>query len=161
MKTLSRSDAQAQGRRLQASPALAPQSEDGRKEIVDCLLRNCVDVEHARRTMTYLLDNCEDPRNLTAALRSAAESTRNVQQALPDGCDRCRLDPDPQTKAPRWMAHVPEDRGLVSCAVRCDCARGQWLSRRDRERQNDQPEVPKRDMQPADFGHRSAGERDE
>lgn len=163
MKKLSRTEAQSQARRLQSSPMLAPQSDEGRKEIVDCLMRNCLDVEHASRTMTHLLDNATDPRNLTAELRAAAEATRNVPQALPDGCPRCNLEPDPITKAPRWMAHVPGERNGYSCAVRCDCARGRWLARRDQERATQQPmeEPRKGGMQPADFARLAAGDRND
>jgi hypothetical protein len=134
MKKLSRTDAQAQARRLQSSPMLAPQSDEGRKEIVDCLLRNCVDVEHAARAMTALLDNCTDPRSLTAELKRAAADTLNMPQSLPDGCERCEILPDPNTGAPRWSAHVYGEKRGYSCAIRCSCERGQWLERRDQER---------------------------
>jgi hypothetical protein len=162
MKKLSRTDAQAQGRRLQANPMLAPQSKEGVTEIVDCIMRNCRDVEHAVRTMTAVLDNCTDPRNLTAEIKRAAGEALNVPQALPDGCEVCHLEPDPLTGAARWMAHVPGERKGYSCAVRCTCARGQWLSRRDQERSADhlarKPEAKHEHPADADWARKAAGD---
>lgn len=165
MKKLSRTDAQAQGRRLQANPMLAPQSIEGVKEIVDCIMRNCQDVEHASRTMSQVLDNCRDPRNLTAEIKAAAVETLRIPQAVPGGCEVCRLEPDPLTGAARWMAHVPLERNGYTYAVRCSCARGQWLKRRDQERETEQqcarqPEGRHEHPADADVMRIAAGDRD-
>lgn len=162
MKRLSRDDAKAQAKRLQSSPMLSPQSDDGRREIVDCLMRHCESVEHAARAMTALLDNCTDPRNLTAELRSAAVSTAYEHQVIPDGCSVCYLEPDVTTGEARWYAHVSKERNGYTCAVRCGCARGQWLKRRDQERR--QVEKPAKVQQSrkltgaGDYAMRAAGD---
>jgi hypothetical protein len=140
MKNLIRPDATKEAKRLQACPALAPQSDEGRKEIVDCLMRHCEDYGHASRTMTHVLDNCPEPRNLLAEIKAAAVETLHMPESVPDGCDHCRLEPDPITHKPRWMAHVPGERNGYSMAVRCACARGKWLLRRDQERGAPAPE---------------------
>jgi hypothetical protein len=160
MKKLTRNDAQAQARRLQSSPMLAPQSAEGRTEIVECILRHCADVEHAARAMTHVLDNCTDPRNLTAEIRSAAETTANTPQTLPPGCEACRLEPDPMTGAERWMAHIPGERNGYSCAVRCTCERGDWLLRRDEEKRAIDPGVrqPRRPVLSQDLMRIAAGD---
>jgi hypothetical protein len=157
MKKLNRETARAQAKRLQSSPMLAPQSDDGRKEIIDCLMRNCDDAEHAESTMTQVLDNCDDPRNLTAEIRAAAVATLHRSESVPDGCDVCRLMPDPLTGAARWMAHVPFERNGYSYAVRCNCERGRWLKRRDHERGS---AVPKQEQRRG-FAHVGAGVQDE
>ena len=52
----------------------------------------------------------------------------------PAGCSRCSLGPDPGSGRPRWAAHVDGKRPNGSTyAVRCSCARGAWLARKDAE----------------------------
>lgn len=121
MKTLTRDEAREQAKRLQSSPAIAPQSKEGRQEIVDCLMRNCDDAEHAERAMTQLIDTCKDPRNITAELAGAASSTRKSTQPLPGPCAEC-----PEGD---W---IPCERNGYTGVRRCNCNRGVALIARDR-----------------------------
>ena len=134
MSKLTRAEAQKQARRLQSAPMLAPQSDDGRKEIVDCLLRHCADAAHDQRAMTRVLDGTLDPRNLTAEIAAAAAESRSVPVVeLPPGCARCTLDPDLITGAARYASHISEPGELYDVSRRCDCARGRSLASRDAE----------------------------
>lgn len=126
MKNLSRTNAAAQARRLQANPALAPQSDEGRREVVDCILRHCIDVEHAARTMTQVLDSAADARSLTAEISAAAAATRVIAFDLPTPCQSC---PDGD-----W---VRIDRAGISSVARHDCPRGIALRNRDRKAWNE------------------------
>jgi hypothetical protein len=160
MSKLSRTDAQAQGRRLQSViPSAFPKAtaDEMRAEVVGSLVRNCVDVAHASRTVTMVLDSSPDPKNLIAEIRRCAAETQDRQQILPDGCERCLMSPDPNTGAPRWSAHVYGEKRGYSCAIRCSCERGRWLERRDQERM---AEVRKPKPQ-ADLMRIAAGDSDE
>lgn len=121
MKTLTRDEARVQAKRLQVSPVLAPQSAEGRKEVVDCLMRNCEDIEHAERAMTAALDGCVDPRNFAAELAIAAKGTRKSNIVLPEPCPECPEDD-----------YVPFERNGYSGVGRHNCARGLALRERDR-----------------------------
>jgi hypothetical protein len=131
---LTRQDAQKQAKRLQACPMLAPQTDEGRKEIVDCLMRHCQSAEHAETVMTRFLDEALHVNGaVTAWLAATAGQTRQADQP-PPGCRQCWLGPDLSTGEVRWAAHISVQRGEYSFATRCDCERGQWLQRCDAER---------------------------
>jgi len=140
VKKLTRSEAQEQAARLMACPMLAPQSPEGRREIVDSLLRHCVDQAHAERTMTRFLDTAADIRGaLTAVLTQTAEETRKGP-VLPDGCPECWTGVDPATGKDTW-APYPRMRTIRGCdySQRCTCARGAWLAANDKARALRQP----------------------
>jgi hypothetical protein len=138
MKQLTRDFARAQGKRLQASPMMAPQSKEGVREIVDCLMRHCQSEEHAERTITAFLDGATEPKNLTAELAAIARRSQ-IPDQLPAGCPRCFLGPDVDSGEVRWAAHVPGVRGGYSVALRCECERGEWLAAKDQERKAANP----------------------
>lgn len=72
---MNRESAQTQGRRLQdAIPSAFPAQSQMKTEVVDCLLRNCLDDTHLERTVTRVLETFEG-RNLLAALTRAARET--------------------------------------------------------------------------------------
>jgi len=139
MTKLTREIARKQAARLQSNPMLAPQSDDGRREIVDLLLRNCQSGEHAEAVMTAFLERARKVENVTAEIATIARATATAEQA-PAGCERCYLGPDVSTGEVRYAAHVSRIVGGYDVATRCDgiggigCPRGQWLSARDRER---------------------------
>jgi hypothetical protein len=137
MPKLTRDHARAQAARLQANPILAPQSDAGRTELIDCLMRNCQSSEHCAAAMTALLDgSIEFPREMETTTARLAFCARRLQiaETAPAGCDRCYLGPDVTTGEIRWYAHVPGERNGYTYAARCDCERGKWLAARDRER---------------------------
>lgn len=77
--------------RLLANPALAPQSDEGITEVIDCLMRHCRSEEHAAEVVTEFLDTATDPRNITAELAGIAKRTRvdmNAPMGFP-GCELC------------------------------------------------------------------------
>lgn len=163
MTRLTREKAQEQAARLMANPMLAPQSKEGKKEIVDCLLRHCQGEEHAADVMTRFLDTARDPRNLTAEIAAMARETQTAEEA-PAGCFGCEIGEDPNTGEMRWASHVPRDgKGGISCAVRCECDRGLWFTAKDRERAQAQPEKRKparQQLAHADFARLAAGDVD-
>lgn len=129
---LTREIAQAEAARLQSSVMLCPQSKEGRAEIVDCLLRNCQDAEHARRTMTQLLDNALEVKGaLTAWIANFARAGLSPEQP-PPGCSRCDAGPQWPDGAQGWSAFVSA-RGRNG-VERCDCERGQWMAAKDADR---------------------------
>lgn len=141
MEKLTRTQAKTQTKRLLANAMLAPQTDDGSKEIVECILRNCKDAAHAERAMTRFLDTASDPRNITAELASAAKATA-VEGEAPGGCPQCELDPDVETGESRYMSHVIREIRMgtgmsYEAAVRCGCVRGRWLASRDLQRAKD------------------------
>lgn len=140
---ITRESAQKQAKRLMACPALAPQSTEGKQEVVDCLMRHCQSPEHAAEVMTAFLDTAIDPRNITAELASIARQSRQ-DDALPVGCGLCTLAPDMHTGAPRYAAHVPVTRNGYDFAIRCACERGRVLKSRDCKRALEQARTPER-----------------
>lgn len=73
-----REQARKHGERLQAGiPSAFPAAsvEIMRREVVECLLRNCRDDSHVERTVTRVLEAAENPRNLLAAITRAARET--------------------------------------------------------------------------------------
>lgn len=134
---ITRESAQKQAKRLMACPALAPQSDEGKREVVDCLMRHCQSPEHAAEVMTAFLDTAIDPRNITAELASIARQSR-LDDALPTGCPACTLEPDEATGAPRYASHVTGERNGYDIAARCKCPRGISLKERDRKRDADE-----------------------
>lgn len=161
---LSRDDARKQGKRLQSCPMLAPQTEEGVKEIIDCLMRNCQSAEHAANVMTQVLDSALEVKGpITAWIASTARQSQIADQA-PAGCDQCYLGPDMDTGEVRWAYHVPVDIGGYSRAARCCCQRGRWLYARDTQRFAEQPEEPRKQRgglgAAADWAKQAAGDRD-
>jgi hypothetical protein len=134
--TLTRELARQQAARLQSSPMLAPQSDEGRREVVNILMRHCQNAEHAATVLTALLEECRDPRNLTAELVAIARNTKRKDN-LPPGCDACYAGED-LDGAPSWLPFVTVQIRGYSAGRRCACARGQWLSARDRQREAEQ-----------------------
>ena len=132
MMKLTRQVAQRQAARLQACPMLVPQSDEGRREVVDSLLRNCQSEEHCVAVLTEFLDTALHVQNVTAELAAIARRTQRSDQA-PAGCAQCDLGPDPFSGEQRWAAHLAEERG----ARRCECDRGRWLAAREHERTAD------------------------
>lgn len=143
MTKLTRDHARRQANRLQACPMLAPQSDEGKREVVDCLMRHCQSAEHSETVMTQFLDGALHVQNSIAELAAIAHATRQNDQP-PPGCDRCYLGPDVFTGEVRWASFISVDRrdGLSS-AHRCSCARGQFLNAADVARQVAQLEQPK------------------
>ncbi len=134
---LERKEAQTQAKRLQSCPMLAPQTDDGRKEIVDCLMRHCQSVEHAVAVMTQVLDDALEVKGpITAWIASIARRTQHAEVA-PDGCWRCEIGPDVETGEMRWAVHVPTEWKGYTCAGRCSCVRGRWLAGKDQERRRE------------------------
>jgi hypothetical protein len=111
-QSLTREQAQRQAARLDASPTIAPRTEEGLTELVDCLLRCCQNEEHARTVITQLLDGVPRLQSLTAEIVAIAAATRK-RAALPPGCEICQGAP--------WLM------GGQNGAVRCSCARGEAL----------------------------------
>lgn len=126
-KRLARHDAKRQAARIDACPALAPQTDEGRNEVTECLMRNCQDAEHARLVVTRLLDDVLECQNLTAEIAIIAQATRK-QDPLPPGCNRCKGEP-----------FIGGPDGLWT---RCTCARGQALRARDRSLDDPRPAEP-------------------
>jgi hypothetical protein len=160
MTKFTRSMAQKQAARLQACAMLAPQSDEGRKEVIECLLRHCQSEEHAAETMTKFLDGALHVQNLTAELAALARETQR-QEEPPVGCQECYLGPDVSTGEVRWAAHVGFERDGLWFSHRCSCPRGRWLAAKDAERAQAKPEKrkPVKPMTPAaDFLRRAAGD---
>jgi hypothetical protein len=134
---LTREYARQQAARLQACPMLVPQSDKGRAEIIDCLLRHCQSAEHSAAVMTQFLDGSLNVRNPVAELATIARATQTTDQP-PAGCDGCYLGTDIDTGEVRWAAHVFVERNDISFARRCLCARGRYLRAADigREKSN-------------------------
>jgi len=133
MQKLTREYARAQVQRLLANPMIAPQSDEGAREIIDCLMRHCETAEHAQATMTIFLDQTPEPRNVTAELASAAQRALNGP-ILPPGCEACAYK-DPLTGVTLYYSHLAIDgAGKYSAVVRCTCARGKLLQAADRQR---------------------------
>ena len=130
MTKLTRDHARRQANRLQACPMLAPQSDEGKREVVDCLMRHCQSAEHAETVMTQFLDGALHVQNSIAELAAIAHASRQNDQP-PPGCDLCYLGPDFSTGEVRWAAHVSVDRNGLAFARRCSCARGQYLNAAD------------------------------
>jgi hypothetical protein len=137
---LTREQARKEGARLQASVMLAPQSDEGRREIVDCLLRNCQDARHAAEVITAVLDDAIRPQNLTAEIAAIARRCQHPELA-PPGCDLCALGEDLGTGAMRWAPFVSIRIRGYECAQRCTCARGRWLASKDEEREQERTEA--------------------
>jgi hypothetical protein len=140
---------------------LAPQTLEGKKEIVECLLRNCQSEEHAVTVMTRVLDGAlrvEGP--ITAWIASVARQTQTYDRA-PAGCDLCYLGPDVTTGEVRWAEHVSVQIGGYDCARRCTCDRGGWLAAKDLERGAAKPAARARHEHPADadWRKRAAGDQ--
>lgn len=133
---LTRQQAQQQVFRLTANPMLTPQSDDGLKEIVDCLLRHCESIEHAEATMTAFLDSSPNPRNVTAELAAAAKLAKSGP-SLPDGCDLCRYR-EPLTGLIKYRSHISVVVRGYESSKRCACPRGQALEAADRRRDAEQ-----------------------
>lgn len=132
MSKLNRIDAIKQAKRLQSCPMIAPQTDEGRREIVDCLVRHCQSAEHADSVMTRFLDEAlkvEGP--VTAALANIARQVPSGEEA-PAGCERCFSGKNPVTGEKLYAHHVGRDvPGGYSVAVRCSCERGRWLASRE------------------------------
>jgi hypothetical protein len=129
---LTRKEAQQQAKRIAANPMLIPQTDDGAKELVDCLIRHCANTDHAERAMTAFLDGARDPKNLTAELAACAAATRQAD-SLPPGCERCRYE-DPETGETRYRSHLSRTVRGYDVSQRCTCERGQALAAGDRRR---------------------------
>ncbi len=132
---LTREIAREQLARLASSPMLFPQSAEGKIELLDCLMRNCVDAEHCADTMTRLLDDVTDPKSLTAAIAAIAWQTRRPDQP-PPGCEECGLGLNQTSGVMEYLPYISVQLGGCSFARRCGCARGRWLAARDYERAN-------------------------
>ncbi len=157
LMTLTRELARKEAARLQASPMLAPQSDEGRREIVDCLMRHCTDEEHARAVMTELLDSVERPQSITAEIATIARKTLH-RDCPPPGCHLCCMGEDPITGAVRWASHVSVDVRGYPCARRCTCQRGRWLADCDRQQQPETPRPTLAMAKAADFKLLAGGE---
>lgn len=131
---LTRESARRQAMRLQSSALLAPKSDEGRTEIIDCIMRHCQSAEHAELVMTAVLDGSIDVKNMTAEIAAVAKRTRKAE-VPPNGCERCAIDPDINTGESRWSPYVSVSRNGCAFARRCDCARGRWLAAADRARE--------------------------
>lgn len=135
MKTLTRRQAQKEAKRLVVNPALSPQTEDGVKEIIDCLMRHCEDQNHAERAITRFLDTAGDNRNLTAELTAAAKATGDVEPP-PPGCLNCMVDLEDGFY---YLSHIVRTSSSgIEFAGRCTCPRGRWLASRDLWRAKEQ-----------------------
>lgn len=138
MGKLTRDQARKAMKRIFANPMLAPQSEEGTKEIIDCLIRNCRDQAHAEQTMTVFLDNAKDPRNTTAEIKAAAgvvDKENWENETPPSGCDKCTVT---DINGERFLAHVIRLSSTgIEYAGRCSCVRGRWLASRDLRRAKD------------------------
>jgi hypothetical protein len=120
-----------QCKRLSSLPSLEPKTKEGKREIIDALLRNCQSNLHVGEVITRFLEHEENPYNVIAALIRIAWETRRPDEA-PPGCDSCALGPDEFTGEMRWTAWIGKDRSDgISYAVRCCCERGRWLRERD------------------------------
>lgn len=64
--------------RLMANPMLAPQTDEGTREVIDCLMRNCAAEADCLATVTAFLDFAVNPRNITAELASIARKNRRL-----------------------------------------------------------------------------------
>lgn len=150
----------AECKRLGSIPMVEPKTREGKQEWVDVLLRNCQSDEHVTAVMTAFLENVADYQNPIAEVARIARSTQSHGEA-PAGCDRCAVGPDVSTGEMRWAAHVPAFRGGYSCAERCDCPRGVWLTRKDADRLNvPAPErKPPTKIDPPDYAKLAAGDR--
>ena len=106
-----------------ANKAMLPPSEDGAREVVACLLRNCVNREHAEAVITRLLDTVPRMQSLTAEIAAIARETRGLfagqAERGPEPCDACR------PLGGNYAMRDGETR-------RCECARGRWLAGRGR-----------------------------
>ncbi len=130
---LTRDEARREAARLQSAVAIAPQSDIGRTEIIDTLLRHCANGAHAAATITFVLSNVRDIKNLPAEIVAAAYVTRQPETP-PPGCERCSLGTAADTGEPVWAPFISFDRAGCSFATRCSCKRGQWLAEQARRR---------------------------
>jgi hypothetical protein len=162
--SINRSDARKQAARLQASPMLQPQTDEGCREIVDCLMRHCQSAEHAAAVMTQVLDSALEVKGpITAWIASIARGSQVADQA-PAGCEHCYLGPDINTGEVRWAFHVSiTSRYGITSAGRCTCERGRWLAAKDAERATTAPvdaKKPKHEHpEDADWAMKAAGDR--
>jgi hypothetical protein len=128
---------------------LDPKTEDGKRAVVDALMRHCQSNEHVTQVLLQFLETSRDCKNLIAEVVEIARQTYRDDQP-PPGCRRCELGPDERTGEMRWAPHVGVDRDGYSFAVRCPglpgkpCLRGKWFKQRDR-----QPEEPKASLRMA------------
>jgi hypothetical protein len=90
---MTKDQAKKQAARLMANPALSPQSMEGKREIVDCLLRHCGSEAHAAKVITEFLDTATDARNVTAELATIAHRVGDPARPAPRlgfaGCVKC------------------------------------------------------------------------
>lgn len=157
---LTREFARKQAARLQSNPMLAPQSEEGRTELVDCLMRHCQDDEHCVRTMTAFLENVRKIEGaMTAELVTWARETIDYGQP-PPGCEHCRIGED-LAGVMQYHTHVTGMRANgTTFATRCSCARGHWYEARDAERKVESPAAkkPAKPLQRVDVRKLAAGD---
>lgn len=141
---------------------LAPQTDEGRREIVDCLQRHCQNAEHAAAVMTRVLDSAMEVKGpITAWIAATARDTGAGERA-PDGCWRCEIGPDVETGEMRWANHVPTEWKGYTCARRCLCERGKWMAAKDKARASEatrELQGPRTGMSTADdWAKRAAGD---
>lgn len=135
---ITREEARLQCARLQTVPIISPQTKEAKTEIVNCLMRNCVDQAHAERAMTMVIEDCRDPKNISAELKAAAAATHLVEVA-PAGCSLCARGVDDASGSPLYENYPRAGVGKAgyTFAARCTCVRGRWLveqgERRKRE----------------------------
>ena len=120
--------AERQAARLDAAPALAPKTQQGRDEVIDCLVRNCRNEDEARRVITAVLDGVCRCQNLTAEIAAIAREIRSPEQ-LPPGCAACKVGPG------LWAPFVTTEHPGGFGSARCTCPRGKWLAAHDRNRE--------------------------
>jgi hypothetical protein len=120
--------------RLALVPVFRPPTKAAVEGWVNCLMRHCQDDAHAERAMTAMLETVVETTNPLAQFCAIARQLLDHGKP-PAGCDRCFVGPDGTTGEVRWAAHVSFDPpgGGNSYAARCDCARGQWLSAREKQ----------------------------
>lgn len=151
-------------KRLAAAVMIEPKSAEGKREVVDALLRNCQSDEHVTSVMTAFLEGSRECQNLIAELVSIARRTQTTDQA-PAGCDTCLLGPDLETGEMRWAPHVAVVTGSNTAATRCSCDRGRWFAAKDVERRSLAPPAKRQQSgsftRPADFAKLAAGDSDE
>lgn len=123
---------------IAAIPLLSSLPADGIRSIIDCLIEHCVNEDHVQRALKQFTQKTTDWKNPIAELVSIANATRDLPRA-PLGCDKCRLDNDAKTGAPRHNDHPKIIvRSEYEFADRCDCERGAWLKAQDQKRAQEQ-----------------------
>ncbi len=125
-----------QVKRLAVAPLFRPTTEQAAKDWLDTLMRHCQSDDHAEAVMTEFLSTATDSQNPLADMAAIARRTEKHDIA-PPGCWRCEIGPDVETGEMRWAHHVPTEVRGYTCAGRCQCARGEWLAAKDKERKRE------------------------